>query len=261
MTREIESFVQACELCFRTKASRSAPPGFLQPLPIPFRPWSDISVDYITPLPDCNYLGRVFKHVVVVVCRLTKMRHFISVASLSAEKLADAFVSRIYCLHGASDNVISDRGTQFVSEFWTHLSDRLSVKLKHSSFFHPETDGQTERVNAILEQYLRAFMNFHQDDWVQWLPLAEFASNNASSETTGVSPFFANYGFNPRLGVEASAPVPPDRTLAQKREFFKAEAVADRFDRILTQLKVMAEQAQTQYEANANAHQDDAPLY
>jgi len=176
------------------------------------------------------------------------MRHFIPVTSLGADELASAFVSRIYCLHGTPDNVISDRGTQFISEFWRHLSERLGVRLRHASAFHPETDGQTERINAAIEQYLRAFMNFHQDDWVDWLPLAEFASNNTASETTGVSPFFANYGFHPKLGVEPSQPCPPNRSPTQKREFFKANAIADRFDRIVTQLKALAEQSIRRYE-------------
>src|SRR5215813_10123300 len=99
MSREIEEYVRACELCVRTKASRIAPPGFLQPLPVPFRAWSDISVDYITPLPVSEDNGRKYKHILVVVCRLTKMRHFIPVTGLSAEELADVFVRRIYCLH------------------------------------------------------------------------------------------------------------------------------------------------------------------
>ena len=92
------------------------------------------------------------------------MRHFISTETLSAAELADAFVNRVYSLHGAPDNIISDRGSQFVSDFWKQLSGRLSVALKLSSSFHLETDGQTERLNAVLEQYLRQFMNFHQDD-------------------------------------------------------------------------------------------------
>ena len=87
-------------------------------------------------------------------------------------------------------------------------------------------------------------MNYHQDDWVDWLPLAEFAANNAVSETTGVSPFFANYGFNPRLGVEPSAPCPPNLTTVQKAQFYKANTVADQFDRIITQLKALAQQSQ-----------------
>jgi hypothetical protein len=261
MSRDVEEYVKACELCVRTKSHRTAPPGFLQPLPVPFRAWSDISIDYITPLPDCERDGRKYKHILVVVCRLTKMRHFIPVTGLSAEELSDAFISRIYCLHGAPDNIVSDRGSQFISEFWHQLSERLGVKLKHSSAFHPETDGQTERINSGVEQYLRAFMNFHQNDWVQWLPLAEFAANNVISETTGVSPFFANYGFNPRIGTEPSKPCPPNLNHAQKRQFFRANTVADRFERIITQLKALAQQSIARYEEYANESREDAPRY
>lgn len=261
MHQEVAAYVQACELCKRTKSSKSAPPGFLKPLPVPFRAWSDISIDYITPLPDCKFYDSTFKHILVVVCRLTKMRHFIGTRSLNTDELVDAFVSRVYTLHGLPDNIISDRGTQFVSGFWTQLSERLGVTLRHSSAFHPETDGQTERINSVLEQYLRAFVNFHQDDWMEWLPLAEFASNNLVSETTGCSPFFANYGFNPHLGTEPSKPCPPDMTLAQKREFFKGNKTADRMERILEQLQALAKQAVATYEENANRHRSDSPRY
>ena len=197
MSRDVNTYVRACELCIRTKSPRSSPQGFLQPLPIPFRAWSDISIDYITPLPTCIRSGVEYKHLLVIVCRLTKMRHFVPTTGLTAQELTAAFVNRVYSLHGCPDTIVSDRGTQFVSQFWKHLSARLGTALRPSSAFHPETDGQTERINSGIEQYLRAFMNYHQDDWVDWLPLAEFAANNAVSETTGVSPFFANYGFNP----------------------------------------------------------------
>lgn len=216
MAKDIKTFVQACQLCTRTKASRSSPPGFLKPLPIPFQAWSDISIDYITPLPPCKRNGTTYKHILVVIYRLTKMRHFVPVPDLDAETLADAFVQRVYCLHGTPDHIVSDRGSQFVSEFWRQLSDRLGVTLKHSSAFHPQTDGQTERANAGVEQYLRQYITFRQDDWADWLPLAEFAANNTTSETTGVSPFFVNYGFHPRLGVEPTKPCPPNLSNARK---------------------------------------------
>jgi reverse transcriptase-like protein/integrase-like protein len=261
MSKDVEEYVRACELCVRTKSPRSLPQGFLQPLPVPFRAWSDISVDYITPLPTCERHGAKYKHILVVVCRLTKMRHFIAVTGLSADELATAFIGRVYSLHGCPDNIVSDRGTQFVSEFWTHLSERLGIALRPSSAFHPETDGQTERVNASVEQYLRAFMSFHQDDWVDWLPLAEFAANNVISETTNVSPFFANYGFHPRLGIEPSSPCPPNLSAAQKAQFYRANVVANRFERILDLLKALAKQSQQRYEDNANAHREDAPKF
>lgn len=261
MSKEVRAYVKACELCIRTKTPRTAPPGFLQPLPVPFRPWSDISVDYITPLPNCKYRGTTFKHLLVVVCRLTKMRHFIPVPSLDTEDLVDAFVARVYCLHGTPDNIVSDRGTQFVSQFWRELSARLDVTLKPSSAFHPESDGQTERINSSVEQYLRTFVNFHQDDWVRWLPLAEFAGNNVVSETTGVSPFFANYGFNPQMGVEPRPPCSPTLTDAQRQEFYRANEVADRFSQILERLQALARQAQQRYEDNANVRRSDAPQF
>jgi Integrase zinc binding domain len=119
MSLDVREYVRACELCVRTKSPRSLPQGFLQPLPVPFRAWSDISVDYITPLPTCERHGAKYKHILVVVCRLTKMRYFIAVTGLSADELATAFIGRVYSLHGCPDNIISDRGTQFVSEFWT----------------------------------------------------------------------------------------------------------------------------------------------
>lgn len=261
MHQEIAAFVQACELCTRTKSSKSAPPGYLKPLPVPFRAWSDISIDYITPLPDCKHYDSTFKHILVVVCRLTKMRHFIGTRTLKTEELVEAFIGQVYTLHGTPDNIISDRGTQFVSGFWAQLSERLGVTLKHSSAFHPQTDGQTERINSVLEQYLRAFVNFHQDDWMKWLPLAEFASNNTVSETTGCSPFFANYGFHPHLGVEPSKPCPPDMTMAQKREFFKGNKSADRMERILEQLRALAQQAVATYEEYANRNRTESPRY
>jgi hypothetical protein len=154
MSRDIEQYVKACDLCVRSKASCLAPQGFLQPLPLPYRAWSDISVDYITPLLKSTWYGRTYQHLLVVVCQLTKMRHLIPVTSLDATELADVFVSQIYCLHGCPDNIVSDQGSQFVSEFWTALSERLSIALKHSSSFHPETDGQTECVNSSVEAYL-----------------------------------------------------------------------------------------------------------
>jgi hypothetical protein len=119
MSRDVEAYVQACDLCVQTKTSRLSPQGFLQPLPIPYKAWSDISVDYITPLPESNWYGRSYKHLLIVVCRLTKMRHLISVTGLSAAELADAYVAQVYCLYGCLDNIVSDRGTQFISQFWT----------------------------------------------------------------------------------------------------------------------------------------------
>lgn len=261
MSQAVRGYCRACLPCNKTKTPRSAPAGFLKPLPIPLAPWRDISVDYITPLPPCTRRGSTYKHIAVVVDRLTKMRHFIATETLEAEELADRFIERVYTLHGLPETIVSDRGSQFVSAFWRALSARLAVTLRPSSAFHPQTNGQTERINAELEQYLRLFVDWAQDDWADWLPLAEFAGNNTVSETTGVSPFFANYGFHPRMGVEPAQPCPPTLTDAQRREFFKASEIANRFQAILEKVTALAKQAQDRYEEGANRRRSDAPAY
>src|SRR5882724_8081904 len=98
-------------------------------------------------------------------------------------------------------NIISNWGKHFISLYWMLLCQLLGIKANLSTAYHPETDGQTERVNQILEQYLHVYINYQQDNWVNLLPLAEFAYNNMSHSATMVTPFFANKGFNPKLEV------------------------------------------------------------
>ena len=255
------TFVRDCALCFQTKTLRSAPPGFLKPLELPARPWTDISIDHVVDLPECKRNGKTYRHIFAVVDRLTKMRHLVAVTSLDTDELVEVFLHHVYRLHGAPETIISDRGPSFVSDFWRRLSHRLNVTLRPSSAFHPETDGQTEIINAAMNKYLRAYVSFTQDDWVDWLPLAEFAANNQVNETTGVSPFFANYGFNPRLGIEPAGPVPSALSAHAKKEFLRADAIAGRFERILTQLKALAKISQQRYEDNANSKRDEATTF
>ena len=136
-----------------------------------------------------------YSAILVVVCRLTKMRHFIPCQdTCTAEQLADLYTWNIFHLHGLPKTVVSDRGTQFIAKFWKGLYKILKIEALLSTPYHPETDGQTERMNAILEQYLRAYINYLQDDWEAWLHMGEFAANNQALETIGMLPFFATYG-------------------------------------------------------------------
>ncbi|RYO77870.1 hypothetical protein DL764_010172 [Monosporascus ibericus] len=261
LSRDVATFVQGCHLCRRIKASKTSPTGFLDPLPVPFRPWNDVSVDYVGPLPPCERFGHTYEYVLVVVDRLTKMRHFAPVTDMSAKTLANAFISDVYRLHGTPATIISDRGTQFVSTFWKELSRRLGVTLRTSTAYHPQTDGQTEVVNAAMEQYLRGYCSFYQDDWVDWLPLAEFANNNHVSETTSVSPFFANYGFHPTMGTEPLRPSDAPKTAAQQEEFNKATYHADRLERVLERVRALMAESQDRYMEQANRHRSDAGTF
>ncbi|KAJ3537203.1 hypothetical protein NMY22_g5693 [Coprinellus aureogranulatus] len=203
----VKDFVNSCTTCKRAKAPRHRPYGLLKPLPVPLRPWHSISMDLIEKLAESGG----YTDILVVVDRLSKQAIFIPTHSdLDAPTLAKLFVLHVFSKHGVPSHVTSDRGSEFVSRFFRSLGEALDMRLHYTSGYHPEGDGQTERVNQTLEQYLRAYCNYQQDNWDELLPLAEFAYNNAPSETTGVSPFFANKGYHPSLVVH------PERDLASQ---------------------------------------------
>jgi len=118
--------------------------------------------------------------------------------TVGARDLADLFLQNVFRLHGLPLTITSDRGPQFASAFWHRLCARLGIEPRLSTAFHPQTDGQRERINSVMEQHLRSYVNYLKDDWSEWLPLAEFASNNHTSETTATFPFFANLGYDPQ---------------------------------------------------------------
>ncbi|EKV18173.1 hypothetical protein PDIG_11210 [Penicillium digitatum PHI26] len=192
----VSDWTKNCHTCRRITPAREVRQGILRQLPVPERAWQDISMDFITHLP----LSYGYDAILVVVDRLTKMKHFIHCkGTCNAEEVARLYTRHVWKLHGLPNTVVSDRGPQFVAQFWKHLTKRLRITNLLSTAYHPETDGQTERANAVLEQYLRAYVSYLQDDWSEWLPLAEFTANSHYSESTRVSPFYANYGFHPRI--------------------------------------------------------------
>ena len=131
------------------------------------------------------------------------MVHFIpTMEKKSAEGLARLFRDNVWKLHGLPESIISDRGPQFAAGLMKELNEMLGIKSKLSTAFHPQTDGQTERVNQELEQYLRMFINHRQEQWPEWLGIAEFAYNNKAYSSTRTSPFKANYGQDPRMGFK-----------------------------------------------------------
>lgn len=190
----IQSYVKTCDTCHRNKSPRHKPHGFLKPLEIPRRPWSSIGMDFIVKLPN----SQGYDSILCVVDRFTKMAHFIPcLETIDSVNLANLFVIHIFKHHGLPESIISDRGPLFLSNFWQSLLRQLKVNSQLSSAYHPQTDGQAERTNAILEQYLRMYCNYSQDDWVQFLPFAEFSYNNALQDSINKTPFEANYGFHP----------------------------------------------------------------
>ena len=192
MRRDTKNFVSQCTLCARNKPSRHRPYGLLQPLPIPERPWHSVSMDFIEQLPPSNG----YTAILVVIDRLTKESVFIPTTdNATAIDVADAFVTHIFAKHGIPLHVSSDRGSEFTSHFFRSLGSLLHMRLHFTSGHRPSANGQVERINSTLEQYLRIYCNYQQDNWSKLLPLAEFAYNNAPHASTGVSPFFATRGY------------------------------------------------------------------
>ena len=149
-------------------------------------------MDFIIGLPNTSQ-----KHdsIWVIVDRLTKTAHFIPVhTTYSAKKYAEIYLDQIVRLHGVPKTIISDRGAQFIAHFWEQLQESLGTKLIRSSAYHPQTDGQTKRINQILEDMLRACTIQYGKNWDKCLALAEFSYNNSYQSSLQMAPFEALYG-------------------------------------------------------------------
>ena len=201
LKKDVEAYVSGCAVCQRTKPSHQRPTGHLRSLEVPTRPWTDISMDFIEELPSSHG----YNSILVVVDRLTKWAIFVPTTTrLNSPGLAELFVQYVVSQHGLPTNIVSDRGSKFVSKFWRQLTSDLDIKLNLSTAYHPQTDGQTERVNQVLEQYLRVFTSYNQDDWSKLLAQASFAYNNTKHSAIKLSPFYANFGYHPRWVNEIS---------------------------------------------------------
>ena len=170
--------------------------GKLRPNQVPERPWQHISVDFITKLP----VSKGHDSILVVCDRFSKMSHFVATTEkTTAEGLARLFRDNVWKLHGLPESVISDRGPQFAAELTRELNKMLGIETKLSMAYHPEIDGQMERTNQELEQYLRMYINHRQNNWAEWLATVEFAFNNKVHIATKSSLFQVNYRKEPRM--------------------------------------------------------------
>ena len=259
MTATVARYVKGCHQCKRTKHFREGKQGLLKPLPIPDRYFTDISVDFITPLPICERNGRRYQHIMVVVDRLSKKKRFIALDSLEVKAVVQAFIEWIWREEGYPMSIVSDRGSQFISHFWRRLCKRIGTHPKLSTAWHSETDGQTEIANADLKAYLRAYVNFNQDNWVDQLPIAEFEANSAKSSSTGIEPFLATKGYLPRSGLEL--PEPLEGTPTQKREMKDADKLIEKLEEIRLYLREELKWAQALMEEQANQRRHPAPEF
>ncbi|KAL5805446.1 hypothetical protein ACOSQ4_028179 [Xanthoceras sorbifolium] len=192
MKKEVIKFVNRCLTCQQVKAEHQVPSGLLQPIAIPEWKWDRITMDFVTGLP----LTRS-KHdaVWVIVDRLTKSAHFLPVRTdYSLDRLAELYIREIVRLHGVPVSIISDRDPRFTSRFWKKFQEALGTRLSFSTAFHPQTDGQSERVIQVLEDMLRSCVIEFEGSWADHLPLIEFAYNNSYQSSIAMAPYEALYG-------------------------------------------------------------------
>ena len=192
----IEKFVASCSTCQETKSQNHRPFGYLKPLQPPESKWTDVTMDFITPLPKTprNHTG-----LLNVVDRLSKMIRLIPIPpKVDAPLVAKLFKDHVYRHHGLPQVIISDRDPIFMSKFWDTLFKLLNTKITPSSAYHPQTDGQTEIVNRKVEEMIRAFSKFDKTNWDENIVDFEVAYNSSVHSTTLFTPFFLNYGIHPR---------------------------------------------------------------
>lgn len=194
MQADVAEFVKACIICQQTKIPAHLPYGLLQPLPIPENVWEDVSLDFIVGLPSFQNNTTIL----VVVDRLSKAAHFgMLPTNFTAVRVAELFAKMVSCVHGMPKSMVSDRDPIFLSKFWQELFRLSGTKLRMSSAYHPQSDGQTEVVNKSLQQYLRCFAHQQPRLWGKYLHWAEWHYNTSIHTATGLTPYQVVFGKPP----------------------------------------------------------------
>jgi hypothetical protein len=191
MKKDIEEYVKACDTCQKVKPNRQKRSAPLNPHDAPPHPWHTISMDLIGPLTTSKGKDMIL----MVVDKFSKKAYFVPTnTTVTSQGIVNLYKERIFPENGLPKKVISDRGTQFISGFMKALYEQLQIQANPSTTYHPQTDGQTERMNQELEEYLQIYVNERQNDWVDWLLIAQFCHNDWKHLAMGFTPFQVNQG-------------------------------------------------------------------
>jgi hypothetical protein len=191
MKNEVVDFIATCLKCQKVKNEHIHPAGLVQYFPIPELKWEVVTMNFITKLPRTS---KQHNSIMVVVEKLTKVARFIPVKSGHKETdIAEIYIHEIAKLHGVPKTIVSDGDSNFTLNFWKGLFKGFGTSLNFSITYHPETDGQTERVNRVIEDILRMCVIDKPSKWEEYLHLVEFAYNNGYQVSLKMGPFETLY--------------------------------------------------------------------
>jgi hypothetical protein len=230
MTKEVEDYCRSCAVCAASKTSNELPAGTLRPLPIPLSVWDSIGIDFVGPLPrskeghDC---------ILVLIDRLSKMALLRAcVLTINAVQTGKLVLEMLLTTVGKlPSSIVSDRDVRFTGSVWGQLWAGLKTELKMSTAFHPQTDGQTERMNRTMQTMLRAYAE-KREDWEEWLPFVAAAYNSSPQESTQRSPFEMNFSDGRSIN-------PLQWALERKPEGASGRGVSVEAEKTLDEMKVM----------------------
>ena len=239
MKETVHQYVSRCSICQQAKSEHVRTPGLLHPLPVPTEAWQVICMDFIEGLPlsnNCNVI-------LVVIDKFSKYSHFIPLHHpFTAFKVAQEFMNHVYKLHGMPGMIISDRDRIFTSKLWQELFRLADTTLHMSSAYHPQTDGQSERLNQCLEGFLRCMAHPCPKKWASWLPLAEYWYNTSFHSALGRTPFEVLYGYPPRaLGITVTDCASADLDSWLKERATMTEVICQQLLRAQQRMKSQAD--------------------
>jgi hypothetical protein len=205
MKESVQEYCKTCDSCQKNKSSRQKPFGLLSPLDVPDTRWETVTMDFIMDLP---LTSAGHNALMVIVDKLTKYAILIPCkTTCTAVMAAQLFVKYVWCSHGLPKRIISDRDKLFTSKFWKGLMKSLKVNHRYSTAYHPQTDGQTEVMNKVVEEVVRHFLNESGKNWEDLIPLVQFSINNSKNQSTGYTPFYLNKGSHPLSPASVLVPM------------------------------------------------------
>jgi transposase InsO family protein len=249
MTADCKQYVRNCGACRRSHSNQTKQQGWLHPLPIPAYPMQHMCMDFKEFPKDKEgydailvFIDRLGKDSVTIPCHKT----------IDARGLAVLFIQWIYRFGHTPESIVSDRGPQFVSAFWKEFCRIIGVKIKLSTAYHKETDGQTEIMNRYIDQRLRPFVSYYQDNWSSLLPMMDRVQMTLPHSSIGMAPYRLKFGIEPRTSWDWNTPKPV--TPAEKLNFPDAVAVATRMHKAWEIAKANMEKAQEAMSKSVNKH-------